>query len=124
MYGIDIPTADELIANHRTYPQIAGAIGADAVFYNELADLEDAVRSLNPTMLAAPFDASCFNGKYVTPEVTPLFLQELENRRGRGRKDASFTPVARTTDPSPQGRASPSSMCESLQNESYDRNDS
>jgi amidophosphoribosyltransferase len=74
VYGIDIPSTEgiarhycacvhrgahmlmwwirvELIANNRSYKQIAVAIGADAVFYNELDDLEDAVRSLNPAML-------------------------------------------------------------------------
>jgi len=38
------------------------------VFYNDLSDIEEAVRSLNPTVLKA-FEASCFNGLYVTPEV-------------------------------------------------------
>ena len=40
----------ELIANHRSFSEIAAVIGAEAVFYNSLQDLEDAVRALNPAL--------------------------------------------------------------------------
>ena len=57
------------------------------MFYNSLEDIEDAIRSLNPASLSA-FDASCFDGRYVTPEVTEHFLGVLEARRGAGRTGA------------------------------------
>jgi glutamine phosphoribosylpyrophosphate amidotransferase len=43
-------------------------LGADMVIYNDLEEIEDAVRSLNPTVLTT-FDVSCFSGKYPTEEV-------------------------------------------------------
>ena len=59
VYGIDIPTRSELIAHNRTEEEIARELGADFVLYNDLEALEDAVRSLNPTVLTG-FDSSCF----------------------------------------------------------------
>lgn len=66
------------------------AIGADLVVYNDLEDLEESIRSLNPTLLQN-FDSSCFNGHYVTPEVTPALLRDVEESRGRGRLSASVS---------------------------------
>lgn len=57
------------------------------MFYNSLEDITDAVRSLNPTILNS-FEASCFDGRYVTPEVTPQYIKQLEARRGHGRTGA------------------------------------
>eukprot|EP00928_Gymnodinium_smaydae_P061531 TRINITY_DN45584_c0_g1_i1.p1 TRINITY_DN45584_c0_g1~~TRINITY_DN45584_c0_g1_i1.p1 ORF type:complete len:559 (-),score=89.92 TRINITY_DN45584_c0_g1_i1:291-1967(-) len=63
VYGIDIPTSGELIATGRTTSQIAERLGASWVMYQDLSDLEGAVRSLNPNMES--FDSSIFSGKYV-----------------------------------------------------------
>lgn len=58
------------------------------VIYNDLCDLEDSVRSLNPAITT--FDSSCFSGVYVTPEVTATYLQELEGSgRGHGRSNTA-----------------------------------
>jgi hypothetical protein len=114
LYGIDIPSRHELIAHERTEDEIAGtvlslsplsllsstlltcpdvvlpaAIGADLVVYNDLEDLEESIRSLNPSLQS--FDSSCFNGLYVTPEVTPALLCDVEESRGRGRLSASLS---------------------------------
>lgn len=59
------------------------------VFYNDLADLEESIRCLNPCL--QKFDSSCFNGVYVTPEVTPELLELVENSRGKGRRSASIS---------------------------------
>ena len=88
VYGIDIPTRTELIAHNRTEEEIAQEMGADAVFYNDLAEIEDAVRSLNPTVLQN-FDCSCFSGVYPTEEVTPAYLDLIERGRGHDRQGAS-----------------------------------
>ena len=59
----------ELIAHHRSNAQIAAAIGADAVFYNELDDLQDAVRSINPSVLKV-----CSHHLFHVSSVTKHFL--------------------------------------------------
>jgi amidophosphoribosyltransferase len=69
VYGIDMPTRSELIANGRTEDEIARLIGADAVIYQDLDALISSVRSLNPSIQR--FDCSCFDGVYVTGDVTP-----------------------------------------------------
>jgi amidophosphoribosyltransferase len=75
-----------LIANGRDADEIAKAIGADAVFYQELADLIEDVRACNPHIKA--FDASCFDGRYITGGVSAEYLDALEHGRGKGASDA------------------------------------
>ena len=89
VYGIDMPTRQELLATGRTEAEIAREIGADAVFYQDLDALIEAVRSLNPAI--KQFDASCFDGVYVTGDVTPEYLAQIESTRNDGetRPDAS-----------------------------------
>ncbi|MBL8512783.1 MAG: amidophosphoribosyltransferase, partial [Betaproteobacteria bacterium] len=82
VYGIDMPTRKELIANGRNADQIATEIGADAVFYQDIADLITDVRSCNPGI--AEFDASCFDGRYITGGVDEAYLENLERGRDRG----------------------------------------
>jgi amidophosphoribosyltransferase len=84
VYGIDVPTRRELVAFNRTEEEIGEAIGADRVIYNDLEDVEEAVRSLNPTGLRN-FDSSCFSGHYVTEEVTPEYLEKVDAMRGANR---------------------------------------
>ncbi len=79
VYGIDMPTRNELLANGRTDAEIAQEIGADAVIYQDLPDLIAAVRSVNPAITA--FDSSCFDGRYVTGDVTEAYLARLEGQR-------------------------------------------
>ncbi len=81
VYGIDMPTPSELIATGRTEQEIAKAIDADAVIYQNLDALIDDVRSLNPAIKR--FDCSCFDGVYVTGDVSPEYL----GRVAVGRKD-------------------------------------
>lgn len=88
LYGIDIPTRNELVAHHRTEEEIATQIGADYVIYNDLEDMIDAIRSLNPDKLRN-FDTSCFSGTYITPEVTSEYLTKHEEKRGSGRTAAA-----------------------------------
>jgi amidophosphoribosyltransferase len=92
VYGIDIPTSAELVAFERSVEDVALAIGADKVLYNDLEDVIDAVRSLNQSLTG--FDTSCFNGKYVTPEVTEEYLRNLLNGRGLGRTGAKKSATA------------------------------
>jgi amidophosphoribosyltransferase len=79
VYGIDMPTRNELLANGRSDEEIAREIGADAVIYQDLADLIVAVREVNPKLTS--FDASCFDGHYITGDVTDDYLSRLEGQR-------------------------------------------
>ncbi|MBI5938582.1 MAG: amidophosphoribosyltransferase [Betaproteobacteria bacterium] len=79
VYGIDMPTRAELLANGRTDEEIAHEIGADAVIYQDLSDLIAAVQELNPNIKG--FDASCFDGKYVTGDISEEYLARLEAQR-------------------------------------------
>lgn len=79
VYGIDMPTREELLANGRTDEEIAREIGADAVIYQDLADLIRAVQAVNPRLTS--FDCSCFNGQYITGDVSAEYLANLEGQR-------------------------------------------
>jgi amidophosphoribosyltransferase len=82
VYGIDMPTRGELIATGRSEAEIAEAIGADAVIYQDLEALIEDVRSLNPAIKR--FDCSCFDGVYVTGDVSPEYLEGIEAVRRDG----------------------------------------
>ena len=85
VYGIDMPTRTELIATGRTEDEIARHIGADAVIYQDLDALKAAVREANPRL--ERFEASCFDGHYVTGDVTSEYLAEVEQRRDDKRQE-------------------------------------
>jgi amidophosphoribosyltransferase len=80
VYGIDMPTQTELIATGRTTEQIAQEIGADGLVYQELNDLEQSIRDLNPSI--RNFESSCFNGRYVTGDIDAAYLERLSATRG------------------------------------------
>jgi amidophosphoribosyltransferase len=79
VYGIDMPTQSELIANGRQENEIAELIGADALVYQDIADMQHAVTDLNPDLTS--FDCSCFTGQYVTGDITPDYLSWLARPR-------------------------------------------
>ena len=87
VYGIDMPSRSELIAADRDAKQIAAAIGADEVFYQDLSDLIEDVRACNPHI--RQFDASCFDGNYITGGVTTEYLAGIEARRNERSEDES-----------------------------------
>ncbi|TVP53073.1 MAG: amidophosphoribosyltransferase [Halomonadaceae bacterium] len=80
VYGIDMPAADELIAHGRTELEIQQLIGADWLVYQELQDLIDCAREGNPEI--TQFDCSVFDGHYITGDVTPEYLHQLQASRG------------------------------------------
>ena len=81
VYGIDMPTRGELIATGRTDAQIAALIGADELIYQDLDALEASVRECNPRI--HQFDASCFNGCYITGDVDDAYLDNVEHARNQ-----------------------------------------
>jgi amidophosphoribosyltransferase len=88
VYGIDMPTREELIATGRTDAEIAREIGCDELIYQDLDALRQAVRSVNPAV--SNFEDSCFSGIYVTGDVTQEYLDNVESRRRDGAKMADM----------------------------------
>jgi amidophosphoribosyltransferase len=77
VYGIDMPSANELIAHGRDEQQICSYIGADKLIYQDLDDLIKAVqKKYNATV--TQFDTSVFNGEYITGDVTDVYLANLD----------------------------------------------
>lgn len=79
VYGIDMSTRREFVARDRTRAEIAAQLGADAVIYQELDDLIDSVREVQPR-----FDKmchACFSGDYPTGDITPEMLLSIEDER-------------------------------------------
>ena len=79
VYGIDMPAAHELIAHDRSEEEVARAIGADYLIFQDMADLEEAVRRGNSRLQR--FDASCFTGEYVTGDIDRHYLERLARSR-------------------------------------------
>jgi amidophosphoribosyltransferase len=79
VYGIDMPTAGELVAHGRTIAQVRGIIGCDALIYQEVDGMKRAIGCLNPKLDG--FDASCFDGVYVTGDVNPDDIARINAAR-------------------------------------------
>lgn len=79
VYGIDMPTQQELIATGRSDEEIARIIGADALIYQDIDSMQKSVSDLNPAL--QNFDTSCFTGEYVTGDITPAYLESLSHSR-------------------------------------------
>jgi amidophosphoribosyltransferase len=79
VYGIDMPTRDELIAYGRTVEEVCKEITADHLVYQDLDALKRSISDVNPALQS--FEASCFDGVYVTGDVTPAYLENLEQAR-------------------------------------------
>ncbi|HTH95065.1 MAG TPA: amidophosphoribosyltransferase [Rhodocyclaceae bacterium] len=81
VYGIDMPSREELIASGRTEEQVRVEIGADALIYQDLDDLKKALRALNPVI--TQFETSCFDGIYITGDITQEYLSGIEDARNK-----------------------------------------
>ncbi len=68
VYGIDMPTKEELIAHGRSVEEIRRFIGADALIYQDIDAMKRVVKALNPKLDG--FEASCFDGHYITGDVS------------------------------------------------------
>jgi len=79
VYGIDMPTKQELIAHDRTLDEIREYIGADALIYQDVAAMKRVVAQLNPALDG--FEASCFDGHYITGDVTQEDFDTLAAQR-------------------------------------------
>ncbi len=87
VYGIDMPAVNEFIANGRSIEEINEKIGSDRLFYQSLDDLVKS--TLMGSDLELDFDSSCFNGKYITGNITNEYLQALHDKRNDSAKQSS-----------------------------------
>ncbi len=91
VYGIDMPSAHELIAHGRSLEEIEQLIGADKLVYQDLADLCAAAREGNVAI--ETFDTSVFDGYYVTGDVDSGYLENLQAERNDEAKQQASTVV-------------------------------
>ena len=82
VYGIDMPTSSELVAHDRTVEEIRQIIGCDALIYQDVEGMKKAIGSLNSKIKG--FDASCFDGVYVTGDITSDDIDRLNASRVGG----------------------------------------
>ncbi|HUW35849.1 MAG TPA: amidophosphoribosyltransferase [Rhodocyclaceae bacterium] len=82
VYGIDMPSRSELIASGRSDDEIRREIGADALIYQDLDGLKAALHAVNPSISC--FETSCFDGNYITGDVTREYLSSIESARRDG----------------------------------------
>ena len=79
VYGIDMPTPQELVAHNRSVDEIRAIIGCDALIYQDVDAMKKAIGSLNTAI--SGFDASCFDGVYVTGDITAADIARLNASR-------------------------------------------
>ena len=79
VYGIDMPTRQELIAYGRSHEEIRREITADALVYQEVSAMRRAIADVNPRL--THLEASCFDGEYITGDITRDYLDKLEAAR-------------------------------------------
>jgi amidophosphoribosyltransferase len=80
VYGIDMPTRGELIAHGRTNEEVCREITADSLVYQDLDALKRSISDANPEL--TDFEASCFDGRYITGDISPDYLERIEYVRG------------------------------------------
>jgi amidophosphoribosyltransferase len=85
VYGIDMPSVNELIGHNRTDREIMEEIGADWLIYQDLDDMIEAVRHGKADVKG--FDTSVFDGQYVTGDITQDYLNFIEEKRNDGARD-------------------------------------
>jgi len=85
VYGIDMPTSSELVAYNRTVEEVRAIIGCDALIYQDVDAMKKAIGSLN--LAIKDFDASCFDGVYVTGDVGVADIARLSAARVSSQED-------------------------------------
>ncbi|MBD7961460.1 MULTISPECIES: amidophosphoribosyltransferase [Comamonas] len=87
VYGIDMPTRTELVAHGRTVEEIRQVIGCDALIYQDVDAMKQAVGKINPAVKG--FEASCFDGIYVTGDISEAEVAALNEGRNAGAQEES-----------------------------------
>jgi amidophosphoribosyltransferase len=89
VYGIDMPTSSELVAHDRTVEEVRQLIGCDALIYQDVDAMKQAIGSLSDKL--AGFDASCFDGVYVTGDINAADIERLNACRVNGEETDADT---------------------------------
>ncbi|MET0386261.1 MAG: amidophosphoribosyltransferase [Polyangiales bacterium] len=89
VYGIDMPTASELIAHNRSVDEIREFIGADELIYQDIDAMKRVVGALNPDLDG--FEASCFDGSYVTGDVSLEDFAAIAQQRATQSDEDDYT---------------------------------
>ncbi len=79
VYGIDMPSAEELIAYDKTEDEVCKAIGADWLIYQDIEDLKAASGEGNPDI--SRFDCAVFDGDYITGDIDEAYLSRIKEER-------------------------------------------
>ena len=87
VYGIDMPTKSELVANGRTVEEIRQVIGCDALIYQDVEAMKQTVGKINPAVQG--FEASCFDGVYVTGDISEAEVTALNEGRNADAQEES-----------------------------------
>lgn len=87
VFGIDMPSANELIAHGRSAAEVGEMIGTDWMLYQDLADLKLCITCFNEAI--DDFDTCVFDGQYVTGTVTSDYLTKLDEKRNDDAKLSS-----------------------------------
>jgi amidophosphoribosyltransferase len=94
VYGVDMPSRKEFVADDKTEDEICATLGADGLIYQTVEDLLQAGLGMNAQI--PRFDASCFDGDYVTGDIDEPYLEALEAAgRGKGKKGVTQNAPAR-----------------------------
>ncbi|HTN65886.1 MAG TPA: amidophosphoribosyltransferase [Burkholderiaceae bacterium] len=85
VYGIDMPSRNELIAHGRSEEEVCREITADALVYQDIDALKRSISDVNPAL--KNFEASCFDGHYVTGDISREYLDRIEFARNNPKPD-------------------------------------
>ncbi|GAC13482.1 amidophosphoribosyltransferase [Aliiglaciecola lipolytica] len=86
VYGIDMPSANELIAYGRDIDEVSELIKADGLIFQDIQDLVEAVNIENPSI--SRFETSVFDGDYITGDIDQAYLERVDSARSEGAKKA------------------------------------
>ncbi len=98
VYGIDMPSATELVAHGRTDDEVGVEIGADRMIYLRLDNLIKSTQGGD--IKIDQFDCSVFDGKYITGDIDDAYLARLEQARNddeMNKKNADLVDTATAT---------------------------
>jgi amidophosphoribosyltransferase len=87
VYGIDMPSAGELIAYNRSDEEVGDLIGADWLIYQDLDDLIASASEGNSSI--EQFECSVFNGEYITGDVDQQYLNRIDSQRNDAAKQGA-----------------------------------
>ncbi|KAF5836288.1 phosphoribosyltransferase-like protein [Dunaliella salina] len=99
VYGVDMPSRKEFVAHGLTEDQICESLGADGLIYQDVDDLVAVGNELNPSI--TQFEASCFNGHYITGDIDEEYLTSLEESSRASKKNRSGKAASLTGGPPP-----------------------